>query len=107
MDDPTPLRLLPRGEQQSPSPVIQLTSEPGYLNPNRCRHREITVDKYDGVECLRCQKRLDPLAILIRMAQAESRWQRERALHLETLATLEAKSRTKCRHCGKMTPVKT
>ena len=66
----------------------------------------MTIDEdLATVECDDCGEKLNPVAMLLRFATEESRWQREgerlRQLHRD----LDARIRCKCQHCGQMTRI--
>lgn len=57
------------------------------------------------VECGFCHVRLDPMFVLAKLARRESDWHRHRKQHQEEMKRLNARSRTKCQHCGEMTRI--
>jgi ribosomal protein S27E len=72
----------------------------------KCKHRQIEVDReLQEVTCATCGERLNPIAILERMAGEETMWHYQRQRLREAQAKLDKKIRTKCRHCGKLTDV--
>ena len=72
-----------------------------------CPHLDIVVDESKAeVECRTCSTKLNPIWLLLRFTREESRLvQRRESLATERRAW-EAKSSTKCRHCGRMTTLK-
>jgi hypothetical protein len=57
------------------------------------------------IECGLCHTRLDPMFVLKIMASEENQWSRMRARYLDEMKRLNARSRTRCYHCGKMTEI--
>lgn len=60
-----------------------------------------------AVECKDCGAKLNPTAVLSRLAQEETRWSMRLEALREENKRLEAKVRCRCQHCGKMTGVRT
>lgn len=97
-----PISTLPE-----PTKVISLTAVRNKYRPGKCQHKNMTVDEdLNEVTCDDCDAKLNPVAVLMRFATEESRWQREgerlRELHKE----LDARVRCKCQHCGQMTRIR-
>lgn len=89
-----------------PTKVICLSEARNRFVMSKCQHKRVEVDEILAeVTCKDCGERLNPIAVMVRMAQEESRL----GQRIETLnrlkAGLEKKQRTKCKHCGQMTPV--
>lgn len=73
-----------------------------------CSHlfASFTVDMSAGkCICSKCSGEVSPMFVLEQLMKQESRWMRTRAAYLDEMKRLEARSRTKCRKCGEMTPV--
>ncbi|WP_342049896.1 MULTISPECIES: hypothetical protein [unclassified Cupriavidus] len=72
-----------------------------------CQHdRGFEIDEKLGeVQCLACREKLNPMWVLSQLARIETRWHQQHAQHQQELARLAERSRTKCRHCGEMTPI--
>ena len=89
-----------------PTNVISLSEARSRYEYNKCQHKRVTVDEIlSEVECSNCGAKLNPIQVLARLAQEESVL-KHRIASLRKLKTdLDAKTRTKCRHCGHMTPV--
>lgn len=71
-----------------------------------CQHRKFQVDeRLQEVECSDCKAKLSPMWVLTQLAREDERlrndWVRMRA-HVQLMGE---RTRTKCRHCQKMTPV--
>jgi transcription elongation factor Elf1 len=86
--------------------VVQST-----FTAEKCRHtpdgNTYEVDDAAGtVECGKCGAKLSPTWVLLQLAHAESIWLNNRDRHHAMLKKLEARSRAKCDHCGKMTSVR-
>jgi hypothetical protein len=90
-----------------PTKVISLKEARNKYRPDKCRHRNMTVDaELNEVECDDCGAKLNPVAMLMRFANEESRWARE-GEHLKELhKELDARVRCKCQHCGQMTRIR-
>lgn len=71
-----------------------------------CAHRRFTIDaKLAQVTCSDCQERIDPMYALIQLARQETRYHELHARYQDEMQRLAERSRTKCRHCGQMTPI--
>lgn len=57
------------------------------------------------VECGNCGTKLDPMFVLRRLANEETQWLRTRSNYVEEMKRLNARTRTTCQHCGKMTRI--
>lgn len=98
----TPISTLPE-----PTKVISLNVARNKYRQDKCQHKHMTVDEdLNEVQCDDCGAKLNPVAVLLRFANEESRWHREgeqlRQLHKE----LDARVRCKCQHCGQMTRIR-
>lgn len=65
----------------------------------------VVNEKEDTVTCKQCGTRLNPMYVLKRLAMEETRWHRARSTYQDETKRLKERSRTKCRHCGEMTPI--
>ncbi|WP_423197897.1 hypothetical protein DFLDMN_001537 [Cupriavidus sp. H19C3] len=72
-----------------------------------CQHRHgfIINDKLMEVECSACHEKLNPMWALIQLANMETRWHQHHEQYQQEVARLRERQRTKCRHCGEMTPI--
>lgn len=75
-----------------------------------CKHHSMIIDpELDTVSCKDCKEKLNPMAVLARFAGEEKTFRAEliyKTRRLDTIAKkLDEKRRTKCHHCGSMTPV--
>lgn len=71
-----------------------------------CRHTRFVVDeKLEQVECADCKERLSPIYALLQLCRQETRYHELHARYQDELKRLGERSRTKCRHCGQMTPI--
>jgi len=72
-----------------------------------CRHDHgFEIDeKLMEVECTVCHEKLNPMWALIQLANMETRWHRYHEQYQQEVARLRERLRTKCRHCGEMTPI--
>ena len=93
--------------QGEPTPVISLRDARAKFRPEKCRHLRMVVDEMlNEVECEDCGEKLNPIAVLVKMAHEESLWG-YRGDELKKLQeSLAAKSRCKCQHCGRLTRVR-
>jgi hypothetical protein len=57
------------------------------------------------VECGGCGAKLNPMWVLVRLALEDRRMQEAANRYQEEMKRLDERSKTKCRSCGKMTPV--
>lgn len=57
------------------------------------------------VECSNCEKKLDPMWVLTKIANKESQWNRSRERYLDEMKRLKERSKTRCLKCGYMTPI--
>lgn len=72
----------------------------------KCYHRRFTIDdKAQEVECRDCGEKLNPMYALVQLARQETRYHELHARYDDELKRLAERSRTTCRHCGKMTPI--
>ncbi|WP_227461678.1 hypothetical protein [Cupriavidus pauculus] len=95
------------GKKKAPAEqgsYLQIASE---FTPGACRHRAGFVfdEKLENVLCKGCGERVSPIWVLRQLAQEETRWHRARETYQEEMKRLAERSRTKCRHCGEMTPI--
>lgn len=71
-----------------------------------CRHVRFVVDeKLEQVECADCKERLSPIYALLQLCRQETRYHELHARYQDEMQRLTERSRTKCRHCGQMTPI--
>lgn len=57
------------------------------------------------VECGHCNTKLDPVWVLLRLANMEAKWNRTREVYQAEMQRLRERSRTKCEKCGHMTRI--
>ncbi|ABO60578.1 hypothetical protein LA345_38820 (plasmid) [Burkholderia vietnamiensis] len=73
-----------------------------------CQHFNgpfLVDDTLAEVTCGRCKQKLNPMWVLKQLVQKENRWHAHFARYQEEMKRLAERSRTKCRHCGEMTPI--
>ena len=73
-----------------------------------CSHTFTTYvvdDALAEVECGKCGAKLNPMWVLCRLAVDDRRMEASQKRYEEGLRRLGSRSRTKCLHCGKMTPI--
>lgn len=95
------------GKKKAPAdegPYLQLASP---FEPGKCQHRTGFVfdEKLEHVLCKGCGEHVSAIWVLRQLAQEETRWHRARETYQEEMKRLGERSRTKCRHCGEMTPI--
>jgi hypothetical protein len=75
--------------------------------PVKCFHTHgfLVDERLSEVTCRACQARLNPMWVLQQLAAQETRWHQFFARYQDEMARLQARQRTRCRHCGKMTAV--
>lgn len=79
-----------------------LTMAPSY----KCMHRRFSIDeRLAQVTCSDCKERLDPMVALVSLSHQESRYHELHERYQDEMKRLKERSRTKCRHCGEMTPI--
>lgn len=72
-----------------------------------CLHHVYLIDaKTHKIECAKCKLFFEPMAVLLDLAQAESRWRHSYDRMKEASAKLEERKRCKCEHCNKITRIK-
>ena len=62
-------------------------------------------EKLAEVRCGQCNERLNPVWVLLQMAQKETRWHESMKRYQEEMERLSKRSKTKCNHCGQMTRI--
>jgi hypothetical protein len=89
------------------SNVISLTDARARYRPGACKHRPIIVsEELNTVECGDCGEKLNPVAMLLRLAHEESIWKRNLEQMRELREELKTRQRCKCDHCGNMTNIR-
>lgn len=74
----------------------------------KCDHRSGTFlidDSLDHVTCSLCGEKLNPMWVLTFLAKQETRWHYAHQQYLDEMKRLADRKKTKCRHCGEMTPI--
>lgn len=70
------------------------------------QHGPFTVDaELADVICDKCGEKMNPIQVLLIMARNETKWHEAGKRYGEEMKRLRERSRTKCRHCGKITPI--
>lgn len=85
---------------------IMCAWEAGRAGP--CNHLFATYLIEDGgaeVTCGRCNGKLDPMWVLGRLATEDRRMAESQARYQDEMKRLDERKRTKCRHCGNLTPI--
>lgn len=90
-----------------PAKVICLTEARRRFDAKKCQHLDVIVDeRLAEVKCAKCGIGLNPINVLVRFAREESQWMNNYKAMQEQKRLLDEKQRTKCRHCGKITPIR-
>ncbi len=99
--------LTPLDANEQPTNIISLSEARTRFAPGRCQHKRVQIDEaLSEVECRDCGAKLNPVHVLVRMAREESVWAMRLAELTKLREQLDKKQRTKCLHCGQMTPVR-
>lgn len=101
------MNLTPISTAPQRAKVICLREGASKYRPGKCQHMHMTVDdELATVACDDCGEKLNPVAVLLRLANEESRWgQRANELR-DALQRLDQRQRCKCQHCGQMTRIR-
>ena len=99
--------------EQVPTNVLVLKKAIQSWDSRNCQHTHIIVDPIlSQVKCEKCEKLLDPMAVLVRFTDEQSLWQfratqyRDAYIKFQALdQELATKHRCKCEHCKKMTRI--
>lgn len=74
----------------------------------KCKHLfgPFTVD-HDAGKCLcnACGEEVSPYFVLKKLMEQESRWMENRERYKDEMRRLSGRSKTKCKHCGEITPI--
>lgn len=71
-----------------------------------CQHKRALIDRKLGMlECADCGKTLNPIEFLVYLAGEEGLWFHNRQKYYDAMKRLDARSKTKCEHCGQMTRI--
>jgi hypothetical protein len=91
--------------RKDPKPELQLVKL-GLFEMGGCRHERFLIDeRAEKVKCRDCGEPLNPLWVLGVIASKESLAARNFERYQDEMARLKKRTRTKCLHCGKMTPI--
>lgn len=93
-----PVKPRPRLDDQDRFLVVKHTG---------CLHRGTFVfnEKEECVTCKDCGEKLNPMYVIKMLSSQETRWHEARSRYQEEMKRLAERSRTTCRHCGKMTKI--
>lgn len=101
-DKITQLPIKRRASQPDPAATLQV------VHSYECQHGNFLVDdKLGEVECGRCKAKLNPIWVLSRLAMEESDLRRTWAQLRAEIELMKPRLKTKCEHCGKLTPIPT
>jgi hypothetical protein len=110
-DEPNVVQLRKPGDKPTPPNPTIIVNKRRYHTDN-CKHRgAYHVDtRLATVECGDCGAALSPMFVLEMLAYHEAYWNarcRDLQAYLDKInKELEARSRTKCTHCGNMTAIR-
>jgi ribosomal protein S27E len=106
--------LITHDDDGNPQEKVISIKEKTYYDKaiGECEHSQVIVDEdLWSVECSQCGEKMDPIRFLIRLAHNESREefriQKLRNEYKRIIDILAIKTNTRCKHCGKITPVNT
>lgn len=100
----TDLSTIRAAKREAEIQLIQVTHQ---VSTPSCKHSSIRIDAQKAeVECEACGEKLNPVWLLTRMCNEETRYEREWKKYLAILREYKKKSRCKCEHCGKFTNIK-
>jgi len=111
-DRPNVINLRPPGDSKPELPTPTISANRRRYTTGECKHRgPYLVDNMLGtVECGDCGAALNPIFVLEILAWHEAYWNarlNDLRKHLaEINKELEGRTRTKCTHCGNMTPIR-
>lgn len=107
------VKQAPKQFEGDPSPEkLSMEFRPANLHflpfaKGQCGHINVIVcEDMLEVRCADCDTLLNPIWVLARLARAETKWSYERDKIIAMRKALDARTRTKCNHCGKMTAIK-
>jgi Zn finger protein HypA/HybF involved in hydrogenase expression len=90
-----------------PTNIISLSEARNRYRYDKCRHKRILVDEVKAeCECRDCGEKLNPMVVLARLAEEESRLKYRIDQMRKLNHALDDKKRTKCEHCGRLTRVR-
>lgn len=75
---------------------------------DKCQHyaNQFVVDKAAGkCTCKACGDEVSPMLVLERLMHQESRWMENRRHYMDEMERLAKRTKTKCQHCGHLTPI--
>jgi hypothetical protein len=72
----------------------------------RCIHQQFIVDPEKAeVECATCKEKLSPMWVLSYLCTKDTQMHEAAKRYKDEMQRLADRSKTKCRHCGKMTDI--
>ena len=77
--------------------------ESGHLTNVYCQHVYVIDLNSDIVGCTKCDSVFNPMYVLKKMADAESKWSSRKQYFENKVEALKAKTKIKCQHCGRFT----
>lgn len=76
-----------------------------FVNGKVVRANYLIREGETEVECGLCGKHIDPMFVLLNLANQETSWIRNRQAYQEEAKRLQNRRRTKCEHCRKITRI--
>lgn len=76
-----------------------------FVNGKMTNARYIIREGETEVECNLCNKRLDPMFVLRKLAHEETKWHQTRKIYQAEMVRLNERKATKCEHCDRMTRI--
>lgn len=78
-----------------------------FVDPGFCEHKKFIIDsKKAEVECADCKTLLNPMWVLEKLCEKETRYMRRKNEYIALLNELSKKKKCKCKHCGKFTDIR-
>lgn len=103
-DDPKILAFPERKRTEDSTRVLQVVHT--NIQCNAGRHGPYQINE-SGTEviCGTCKEKLNPIWVLRQLSITEGRWHQLHNRYQDEMKRLADRSKTKCRHCGEMTPI--
>lgn len=95
-----PVKFKPAG------PTDRTLLQPYEVGKRTCYHEKFVIDPtLATVECGACHEKLDPMWVLGHLCNRDGTFARAHDRYADEMKRLDERSRTKCRHCGKLTEI--
>lgn len=87
--------------------VISLKAARSRFRPGACQHTNLSIDEdLAEASCDDCGAKLNPIGVLTRFANEQTRWAQKADAARALLAKIDERIRCTCQHCGKMTRIR-